>query len=147
MVKIVSRSSMVSVFEKPKFRDYAKSLSSKSKEVIARGLEELLYGVQPQGFEAMVEVLRTGKLAKWTLMTIIPVYHRPDFEVFIKPTTVKGIITYFELENLQYKPTPSWSFYSDFRAILNEMKTMVDPSLSPNNAAFSGFLLMVLEGL
>ncbi len=146
MIKVVSRSSMVSLFEKPKFRDFTNSLSPKSKQLLAGGLEELLHGQEQQGFETMLDVLKSGKLAKWSLMTICQTYFRPQFEVFIKPTTAKGVIEYFELKNLQYKPTPTWSFYDEYRSVINEMKSKVDSSLSPYNAAFSGFLMITMEG-
>jgi hypothetical protein len=83
-------------------------------------------------------------MAKWTLMSITPVYFKPEDEVFVKPTTAKGIIKYLELDELDYKPQPSWGFYSLFRDTINELKTRVDPGLSPSNAAFTGFLMMSL---
>jgi len=145
MVKIVSRSSMVSVFEKPKFRDFARSLLPKDMKTLVSGLENILHGKEQQGFETMLKVLQSGKLGKWSLMTICQNYFRPETEVFVKPTTAKGVIEYFELENLQYKPTPSWVFYEEYRRVINEMKSKVDSSLSPYNAAFSGFLMMSME--
>ena len=145
MTKVVSRSSMVSLFEKPKFGEYANSLALPSKQLLAYGLEEILYGKEQQGFETMLEVLTSGKLAKWSLMTICQTYFRPELEVFIKPTTAKGVIQYFELKDLQYKPTPTWAFYNDYRAVINEMKSKVDPSLSPYNAVFSGFLMISIH--
>jgi hypothetical protein len=144
MIKVVSRSSMVSVFEKPKFRDYANALPPQGKQDLAAGLEKLLYGTEQQGFEAVLIILLDGKLAKWTLMTVCQAYFNPKVDVFIKPTTAKGVIQTFELEDLQYKPRPTWAFYSQYRDAINDMKTKVDPSLSPSNAAFSGFLMMSL---
>ncbi|MFT5843912.1 MAG: hypothetical protein ACI80L_002714, partial [Pseudohongiellaceae bacterium] len=44
MIKIVSRSSMVSIFEKPKFRDFGRALEPKQKNALASGLKEQLYG-------------------------------------------------------------------------------------------------------
>jgi len=145
MVKVVSRSSMVSVFEKPKFRDFARSLPPKDMKTLASGLENILHGKEQLGFETMLEALQSGKLGKWSLMTICQNYFRPETEVFVKPTTAKGVIEYFELQNLQYKPTPSWAFYAEYRKVINDMKSEVDPSLSPYNAAFSGFLMMSME--
>lgn len=147
MIKIVTRSSLISVFEKPKFRDFVRSLPPNHKKNLAHGLEELLHGNEQLGFETVVEVLRSGKLAKWSLMTICQAYYRPQVEVFVKPTTVKGIIEYFEIENLQYKPAPTWAFYDEYRMLINQMKTKVDPSLSPYNVAFSGFLMRSLAAL
>ena len=146
MIKIVTRSSLISVFEKPKFRDYVRSLAPHHKKILAQGLGELLHGKEQPGFETVLEVLRAGKLAKWSLMTICQTYYRPQVEVFVKPTTVKGIIEYFEIKNLQYKPTPTWAFYDEYRALINEMKTKADPSLSPYNVAFSGFLMRSMLG-
>jgi hypothetical protein len=146
MIKVVSRSSMVSVFEKPKFRDYVNLLPLAGKQELAEGLWTLLYSDEQRGFERLLAVLLDGKLAKWTLMTVCPAYFRPDTDVFVKPTTAKGVIQTFELEGLEYKPRPSWEFYSHYRDVINEMKTHVDPGLSPSNAAFSGFLMMTLDG-
>ena len=146
MIKIVTRSSLISVFEKPKFRDFARSLPSKDKQALAKGLEELLHGNEQLGFETILEILKNGKLAKWSLMTICPTYYRPQVEVFVKPTTVKGIIETFELENLYYRPTPTWAFYDEYRAAINEMKSKVDASLSPYNVAFTGFLMRSMQG-
>ena len=146
MIKIVTRSSLISVFEKPKFRDFARSLPSKDKQALAKGLEELLHGNEQLGFESILEILKNGKLAKWSLMTICSTYYRPQVEVFVKPTTVKGIIETFELENLYYRPTPTWAFYDAYRAVINDMKTKVDASLSPYNVAFTGFLMRSMQG-
>ena len=146
MIKVVTRSSLISVFEKPKFRDFARLLPSKDKQTLAKGLEGLLHGNEQLGFETMLDVLKNGKLAKWSLMTICPAYYRPQVEVFVKPTTVKDIIETFELKNLQYKPTPTWAFYNEYRDVINEMKTKVDASLSPYNVAFTGFLMRSMEG-
>ena len=145
MIKIVGRSSMVSMFEKPKFRDFVKALSAAERELLASGFRQFLHGAQKSGFETMLSVLQTGKLARWSLMTILPVYYKPQKEVFVKPTTAKGVIAYFELEGLEYKPQPTWAFYKTFRATILEMRSMVDPSLSPNNAAFTGFLMMSMQ--
>ena len=146
MVRIITRSSLISVFEKPKFRDFARSLPHEEKRILASGLYELLYGNQASGFETMLGILKKGKLAKWPLVTVCQAYFRPEVEVFLKPTTVKGIIQTFELENLDYHPAPIWSFYEQYRAALNEMKTWVDPSLARYNIAFSGFLMRSMQG-
>ena len=146
MVKAVSRSSMVSMFEKPKFRDFVKKLGINDKAFLVAALSRMLHGKKPQsGFEAMVDLLKTEKLAKWSLVSIIPAYYAPNTEVFVKPTTAKGVIQHFEVSDLVYKPTPSWEFYEGYRRLINEAKQEVDKSLSPSNAAFSGFLMMAMK--
>lgn len=146
MVRVISRSSIISVFEKPKFRDFANGLSPQDGEFLSGGLEQLLHENEQTGFEMMLDLLKGEKLAKWSLMTVCQTYFHPQRDVFIKPTTVKGVIQYFELENLHYKPTPSWAFYEAYRAAFHEMKSKVDPSLCPTNPAFSGFLWMTIRG-
>ena len=141
MVKVVTRSSVISVFEKPKFRDFVRSLPSQERQRLSKGLEEILHGKEQFGFETMLEILKNGKLAKWSLMTICQAYYRPQTEVFVKPTTAKDVIEYFEISHLHYHPQPTWAFYSEYRAVINDMKTKVHPSLSPYSIAFTGFLM------
>jgi hypothetical protein len=146
MVKIITRSSLISVFEKPKFRDFAYTLPMAERKRLTRGLEGLLHGDEPSGFETMVDVLRNGKLAKWSLMTVCQAYYSPQAEVFVKPTTAKDIIAYFELSHLHYHPKPTWTFYSEYRATINEMKSHVDESLSRYSIGFTGFLMRSIPG-
>ena len=145
MARYVGRSSMVSMFEKPKYRDFVRSLNSVEQEALASGLKNQLHGDQQLGFEMVLSVLQSRKLAKWSLISILPVYFHPLDEVFVKPTTAKGVISHFELEGLEYKPQPSWEFYETYRRHILSMKKKVKNSLSPNNAAFTGFLMMSLR--
>ena len=84
------------------------------------------------------------QLAKWAVISVVPFYFAPQQEVFVKPTTAKGILSYLEVEELEYRPTPSWSFYKGYQRLLAEIKKEVAPSLSPNNAALSGFLMSTM---
>ncbi len=142
IVKIVSRSSMVSMFEKPKFRDFVNGLGREDRAFLASGFKRLLHGKQENGFNDVLDVLREGKLAKWSLISICGLYYWPQREVFVKPTTTKNVIRQFEIEHLVYNPKPTWDFYTGYREVIDTMKAKVDPSLSPNNAAFTGFLMM-----
>jgi hypothetical protein len=142
MIKVITRSSMVSVFEKPKFRDYARMIRGDERSLISRGLHEMLYGDQHAGFDMMLEILKMGKLGKWTLMTICPVYFKPQSEVYVKPTTAKNVIRHFEIDDLAYSAKPTYEFYMRYRDVINSMKDKIDRSLSPDNAAFTGFLMM-----
>ena len=144
LAKLVSRSSMVSMFEKPKFKGFIAALSDDEKVRFADALHNRLYEDEEQGFNDMLEMLSVAKLAKWSLISICPVYFSPFKEVYVKPTTTKGIIATLELKDLAYKPRPSWGFYKRYRDTIEEMKAHVCSSLSPNNAAFTGFLMMSL---
>ena len=143
MVKLVSRSSMGSLFEKPKFRDMVNDLNSDDRVRLVASYKKLFHGNQKKGLTEVVEFLAERKMAKWSLVTIGLVYYRPQKEVFVKPTTAKNIVQKLELD-LDYKPRPSWEFYEGYRKAILEMKSLVSPSLAPNNAALTGFLMMTL---
>jgi len=142
IVRIVSRSSMVSVFEKPRFRDFVNKSSRDDRARLAATFKRLLHGDQARGFGDLVELLAEAGLAKWSLVTLCPYQYRPTREVFVKPTTTKNVIRRFELDHLTYRPRPTWDFYAAYRDAIDRMKAEVSPGLSPNNAAFTGFLMM-----
>lgn len=144
LLKIVSRSSMVSRFEKPGFKAFLESLSSDEKKALAYAVEQRLFGRKEQGFEEILGMLAHHKIAKWAVISAVPFYFSPRKEVFVKPTTAKGILTFLEVENLRYNAMPSWSFYKGYRNLIADIKKQVDSCLSPNNAALSGFLMMSL---
>ena len=145
MIKLVSQSSLVSIFEKPKFRDAVHSMNADEKEHLAYGLREFLHGDQAKGFGLMTGLLQEYKVAKWPLLTVYPIYYRPSVEVFIKPTTAKGIIAHFELTALTYSPRPNFEFYRSYREQILLMKQEVAEELQVDNAAFCGFLMMAIE--
>jgi hypothetical protein len=142
LLQLIARSSIISRYEKPRFRDFVLTLSSREQQRLAAGLEELLHGDGQTGFNLVLEMLKRVSLAKWPIITAARGYFRPSCDVLVKPTTVKIIIEYFELTPLQYRATPTWAFYEEYRAALNEMKSKVDPALSPSNIGFSWFLLV-----
>ena len=145
MIKVVSQSSLVSVFEKPKFRDAVRSMNDAEKTHLSRGLKEFLHGDQPVGFSLLTGLLQEYKIAKWPVLTVFPIYYRPADEVFVKPTTAKGIIAHFELSGLRYSAQPTFAFYQAYRQQILLMKQEVREILRVDNAAFCGFLMMALE--
>lgn len=140
MVKLVSRSTLVSMFEKPKFKS---AITPRTGGPMVDALHELLHGKPKVGFEALVDALQQRKLAKWPLATVFQYYYRPRTEVFIKPTTAKLIIDKLELD-LTYHSTPTWEFYRNFRKEIKTARGTVSKTLAPDNAAFCGFLMMAL---
>ena len=142
LVKIVSRSSMVSRFEKPPFRNFVEALNHDSREALAYAIEQRLFGRKQKGFELLVQMLARHKLAKWALVSAVPFYFAPRKEAFVKPTTAKGVLKLLEVEHLKYQATPTWAFYKGYRSLLDDVRKQVGPALSPNNAALSGFLMM-----
>jgi len=147
MTKVVSRSSMVSLFEKPRFRDAMLAMSNERKDMQSIGLEEMLHGSYKKGFNIILDVLTEEKLAKWSLISVIPYYYAPKKHIFIKPTTTKDILNYFDIEEIVYKPRPSYVFYAEYKKILTQFKKEVNKKLSNDNAKFTGFLMMGMEAL
>ncbi|MDD5359972.1 MAG: hypothetical protein PHI79_06130 [Sulfurovaceae bacterium] len=143
--KIVSKSTLVSIFEKPKVRDMVKRMSIEQEDMLSIGLYELLYGNKSSGFDILVNVLAHYGLAKWSLVTLIPYYYARNKEFFIKPNTTKNIIKFFELEGLVYKPRPSYEFYMQYKAQLEKMKSYINSGVGDDNAGFTGFLMIAME--
>jgi len=143
--KTIQKSVMVSLFDKLKLKDMIASLNSYEKDMLSIEIYELLYGDKKEGFEGLVDFLAEYSLAKWTLISIVPYSLNRQTEYFIKPTTTKNIIKYFELKDCIYKPKPSFDFYENYTKILVEMKENLDDSLTFDNAAFTAFLKIGIE--
>ena len=146
LTQVVSKSSMISMFDKPKFRDSVLTLAPKEREALTDAVFELLYGNEKIGFEQILDQLVALKLARWSLISVLPFYFDPQKHWFIKPNTTKSILKYFEVDQqMVYKPRPSYSFYQEYSDFLTELRDESDPRLSPNNAAFTGFLMMTIK--
>ncbi len=143
--KTIQKSVMVSLFDKLKLKDALATLNAYEKDMLSIEIYELLYGDKKEGFEGLVEFLSEYKLAKWTLISVVPYSINRQTEYFIKPTTTKNIIKYFDLKNLEYKPKPSFEFYDSYTKILDEMKSHLDKSLTFDNAAYTGFFKIAIE--
>lgn len=145
LLTIVSRSSMVSRFEKPPFREFLSSLDSKDKRHLADAFRKRLFGRKKrEGFEEIVDLLAQFKLARWSLVSAVPFYFAPTKEAFVKPTTAKKIVKLLGIDDLHYRPRPDWVFYAGYRKLILDIKSQVDSSLTPNNAATTGFLMSTL---
>ncbi|MDD3598011.1 hypothetical protein [Sulfuricurvum sp.] len=143
--KIVSKSTLISLFEKPKVRDMIKQMSMEQKDMLSIALYELLYGKKDQGFEIMADILAHYGLAKWSIVTLIPYYYDRENNFFIKPNTTKDIIKFFDLQDIVYKPRPTYEFYAKYTKLLEEMKAQVSPLIGKDNAGFTGFLMMAMK--
>ena len=143
--KIIQKSVLVSVFDKLKFRDLFANMTSYEKDMLSIELYELLHGNQKNGFDGIVEFLSQYNLAKWTIISVVLYYNDRQKEYFIKPTTTKNVIKYFEIKDLVYTSKHNYEFYDSYKKILNEMKKNVHNSLSKDNAGFTGFLRIGMQ--
>ena len=144
-VKLISRSSLVSVFVKTALRNLIKDSEMMFKIALADSLREMVHGDQKRGFEAVAECLGEHRLAKWTILTVVLLYMDPEHEVFIKPTTVKNVIKFFELDGIEYSSKVNFDFYKGYRERFVEMRGLVHPMVGRDNAVFSGFLMMAMQ--
>jgi hypothetical protein len=145
LAKIVSRSSMVSRFEKPPFKAFLDGLSSPEKRRLADSFRKRLFGGKKrEGFDEIVDRLARHKLARWPLVSAVPFYFAPSKEAFVKPSTAKRILVYLEIDELHYHPRPDWAFYDGYRRLILEIRKHVDPRLTPNSAATTGFLMSTM---
>lgn len=143
--KTIQKSVMVSLFDKLKLKDALLTLNSYEKDMLSIEIYELLYGNKKNGFEGLVEFLAQYNLAKWTIISVIPYCINRHSEYFIKPTTTKMVIKYFELKELIYKPKPSFEFYENYSKALDEMKSKLHESLTFDNVAYTSFLKIAME--
>lgn len=143
VAKVVLSSSLVSVFEKMRFRDMSAELTTSEQTRYVLGVKELLYGHEKSGFYTLYALLKEHKLAKWPIITVYRVYKNPKKDVFMKPTVVKKVIKHLEL-NMKYDSDPSYTLYRKYRTAINKMKKEVALSLRKDNLSFTAFLMLSL---
>lgn len=93
-IKMVSKSVVISFYDKLKLRDAIKAMGIYEKDMLSIALYDLLYGDKKDGFDGFVEILSEHNLAKWTLISLVPYYMNRYSEYYIKPTTTKKILSY-----------------------------------------------------
>lgn len=144
LTKLISGSSLVSVFEKTAYRNMMGIMGQVERDEMRNAVKEMLYGNQEKGFGNYCEVLSRYKNDKWPTVTALLYYFNPDYEVLIKPSTVKAALTYFEVEDLKYTSRPNHDFYRSFRDWVNRLKEGAAPELHVDNGAFCGFLMFAV---
>lgn len=144
IVKIVTGSTLVSVFEKTAFKKMANAYSDLEKATLVNHYKNLLHGNQQEGFEAIVEMLGRYGNAKWPIITCVLYYSNPYGELVVKPTTAKQAIAYFEADDLFYVTKPDYSFYTAYRDWVIALRDQAEPELMTDNGAFCGFLMFAV---
>lgn len=142
--KLINKSTLVSRFEKPDFKRF---IDNHAHMDYVKALYNLYYGNQKEGFENLVAILHPFKLAKWPVISAFLSYMDLDKEVFIKPTTAKKIVSYFEWQEVHYQSMPTYEFYLYFKDKINALKEDAHPSLQVYNPAFCGFLMLAIDNL
>lgn len=146
LLKIMSRSSMVSRFEKPLFKSFLGGLSTKHTRALAEAFRKRLSGRQKrEGFEEIVALFSRHSVARWSFVSALPFYFAPTKEAFVKPMAAKKIVALLEMDDLRYHARPDWAFYNGYRKLILEIRKHVDPDLAPHNAAITGFLMSAVQ--
>lgn len=148
LVRLMGRSTIVSVFEKAKFRGAVRSMTYGEREALMGFVRELLHGHEAMGFDGLCKILSRYGAAKWPAVTAPRCYYYPETDLVLKPTTVKNVIAQFELAGLQYTTRPGFAFYDRYRAAVQDMRAR---TAAPINgyalAGYSGFLMMAMGEL
>lgn len=146
--EILLKSPLISFYERDLIKDALKNFTNYEKDMLSIYLKDLLYEDLEENikdsFDELVELIASKNLAKWHILTLIPYYFAPDKNYFLKPSTTRNIVKYFELENIKYKPRPSFEFYKDYTKNLQKMKNIVNPILRDDNGRFTGFLRLAM---
>ncbi|HSN65824.1 MAG TPA: hypothetical protein VLS94_04250 [Fusibacter sp.] len=143
--KLIEKSSLVSTFEKVKYKNAAKLFNQDDIEMLSSALWDILYGDQRNGFNQLVLLLATFDLAKWPILTVLGLYYNGDFEVLVKPTTVKSVLNYLEVMDIKYTSKPNYDFYLQYRTLINDLKARTGKSIATDNGAYCGFLMITIE--
>lgn len=143
--KLIGKSSLVSTFEKVKYKNSVKLFHHEEIETLSNSLWEILYGDQRLGFNQIVLLLATFDLAKWPILTVLGLYFNGDYEVLVKPTTVKGVLNYLEVTDIKYTSKPNYDFYVQYRTLINDLKVLTGKSIATDNGAYCGFLMITIE--
>lgn len=142
---ILLKSPLVSFYEGDILRKALKSFTNFEKEMLSIYLQDILYGNLKNSFDDFIELMATKNLAKWQIVTLIPYYFAPDKNYFLKPTTTKNIIKYFEIEGLKYHSKPTYEFYKRYIEIVKIMQNSVREELIGDNGRFTGFLRLAMN--
>lgn len=143
--KLIEKSSLVSTFEKVKYKNAVKLFNQDDIEMLSSALWDILYGDQRHGFNQLVLLLATFDLAKWPILTVLGLYYNGDFEVLVKPTTVKSVLNYLEVMDIKYTSKPNYDFYLQYRTLINDLKVRTGKSIATDNGAYCGFLMITIE--
>lgn len=143
--KLIGKSSLVSTFEKVKYKNAVKLFNRDDIETLSSALWDILYGDQRKGFNQLVLLLATFDLAKWPILTVLGLYYNGDHEVLVKPTTVKSVLSYLEVTEIKYTSKPNYDFYLQYRTLINDLKMRTGKSIATDNGAYCGFLMITIE--
>ena len=132
----------------PAFVDHGKHLTLTGGVAcnnVVDAVYEMIHIDQGTGFDRLANLLREYKMAKWPILSVPLFYLDGEYEVLIKPTTVKKVLEYMECTEVKYTSKANYEFYRQYRDFLNLLKSQADPRLSKNNGAFQAVFMLLFE--
>jgi len=148
ITKLVTMSTIISVFEKVAFKNYLSDY--KVRPLFLKSLYEVITNNNEETFNNFVYTLSLKKKeknsnpCKWPLITYLLVVFHPYDEVFIKPTTIKRILTIFD-SDISYTSTPNYETYHGIRSLLLDYKKHSSIAKKVDNFTLSGILFVASQ--
>ena len=125
IIKMVTKSTMVSVFEKVAFKNYlADPLVHVS---FLQSLYAMLKNLNEDTMAEFVGVLNyrrldsSKKVATWPIVTFFLIYFDEYNEVYIKPTTIRRLAKLLEFD-IKYESTPNYMTYQRVKEMVMAFK-------------------------
>lgn len=126
LLQMVQRSTMISTFEKMAFKNYMSNREMHS--IFLSSLRSLLLDNSVHTFNDFVDVLLMQKhaynanIAKWPIITFLLLYNSPYEEVFVKPTTIKKVAAFLQVD-IAYTSLPNFETYRLIRSMVMNYKS------------------------
>ncbi len=124
--KIVSKSTMVSTFEKISFRNYLRFFEGHGTFIMA--LKHVMENYNQQNFDTLFDVLCRYKdqgntnAAKWPVMSFFTYYGVKSHECYpVKPTTVKQVAQLLKVD-IDYKARPNFETYEKINNMYRDFR-------------------------
>ncbi len=124
--KIISKSTMVSTFEKISLRNYLSFFEGHGAFIMA--IKHLIENYNEQNFDTLVDVLSRYKdqgntnAAKWPVMSFFTYYGVKSHECYpVKPTTVKQVAQLLDVD-IGYKARPNFETYEKINDMYRDFR-------------------------
>lgn len=148
ITKLVTKSTMISTFEKLAFKNYMQNASYHA--LFLKSLKELIMHNNEDQFNDFVDVLSLQKneynanIAKWPIISFFLLYFNPNQEVLVKPTTIKKLAHFLNYE-IDYKPLPNFHTYALIRDMVMAYKRQSKICAEQNNITVQAIMYCVIS--
>jgi len=148
ITKLVTKSSMISVFEKVTFKKYI--ADKKIQATFLKALYEMLTNLNENTMSEFVGVLNlknaelNKRVATWPLVTFFLVYFNDNNEIFIKPSTIKKLGKLLEYD-IKYESIPNYMTYTNIKKMIMDYKKQSILVKNESNLMVQAIMYCALE--